>query len=103
MTDESPIHTVHKRVCHTFLRHWKAHNNAYPQAIELTDATWQQVNALRKLINDSMAFSLKPGWEHMLHGVPLERGASLDAVRDMDGQHLPLPAPTPASAAPAKA
>ena len=41
--------------------HWKAHNNAYPQAIELTDATWQQVNALRKLINDSMAFSLKPG------------------------------------------
>ena len=29
MTDESPIHTVHKRVCHTLLRHWKAHNNAY--------------------------------------------------------------------------
>jgi hypothetical protein len=29
MTDESPAHTVHKRVCHTLLRHWKAHNNAY--------------------------------------------------------------------------
>ena len=28
-----PIHTVHKRVCQTFLRHWKVHNNAYlPQA-----------------------------------------------------------------------
>lgn len=83
--------------------HWKAHDNAYPQAIELTDATWHEVNALRKLINDSMAFSLKPGWEKVLHGVPLESGASVDAVRDIDGQHLPLPAPIPASAAPAKA
>ncbi|TFF56110.1 hypothetical protein EIC84_20700 [Comamonas sp. A23] len=29
-----PIHTVHKRVCQTFLRHWKVHNNAYPKLIK---------------------------------------------------------------------
>ena len=34
MTDESPIHTVHRRVCQTVLRHRKAHNNAYPKLIK---------------------------------------------------------------------
>ena len=44
MTDESPIHTVHKRVCHTFLRHWKAHNNAYPKLIKMTPEELRQFN-----------------------------------------------------------
>ena len=42
MTDESPIHTVHKRVCQTFLTPWKAHNNAYPKLIKMTPEELRQ-------------------------------------------------------------
>ena len=49
MTDESPIHTVHKRVCQTFLRHWKAHNNAYPKLIKMTPEELRQFNIVNSL------------------------------------------------------
>ncbi|TFF56113.1 hypothetical protein EIC84_20715 [Comamonas sp. A23] len=45
MTDESPIHTVHKRVCQTFLRHWKAHNNVYRCALPSTLLTSEHWSA----------------------------------------------------------
>ena len=45
MADGSPIHTVHKRVCHTFLRHWKAHNNAYRCALPSTLLTSEHRSA----------------------------------------------------------
>lgn len=70
--------------------HWKAHHNRYPQAIQLTDTAWRELNAMRKLVNDSMAFSPQPGWEQSLHGVHIERSADTNAVLDMDGQRLPL-------------
>ena len=70
--------------------HWKAHDNRYPQAIELTDAAWRDLNAVRRLVNESMAFTLKPGWEQSLHGVHIVRSADTNTVLDMDGQRLPL-------------
>ena len=71
--------------------HWKAHDNRYPQAIQLTERSWQELNAMRKLVNESMAFSPKPGWEQSLHGVHIERSADTNAVLDEDGQRWPLP------------
>ena len=35
MADDSPIHTVFRRMFQAFLAHWKAHNNAYPKLIKL--------------------------------------------------------------------
>ena len=72
MTDESPIHTVHKRVCHTFLRHWKAHNNAYPKLRQ-----FNIVNAFAK--PDEM-------W-----GVPIEIDHNTTGVMiAVDGTEMPL-------------
>ena len=45
---------------------------------------------MRQLVNTSMAFTLKPGWEQSLHGVHIERSADINAVLDVDGQRLPL-------------
>lgn len=70
--------------------HWKAHDNAYPQAIQLTDTAWRELNAVRRLVNDSMAFTLQPGWEQSLHGVRIERSPDTNAVLAVDGQRLPL-------------
>ena len=70
--------------------HWKAHNNAYPQSIELTDASWNELISMRKLVQASMAFSLQPGWDQHLLGVPVHRGADHNEVVCADGQRLPL-------------
>ena len=70
--------------------HWKVHGNTYPQAIQLTESSWSELNAMRRLVNESMAFTLKPGWEQSLHGVHIERSADINAVLDVDGQRLPL-------------
>jgi hypothetical protein len=59
--------------------HWKVHGNAYPQAILLTECSWRWLNALRRRVNDSMAFTLELGWEHLLHGVPIQRSPDIDA------------------------
>lgn len=75
--------------------HWKAHGNAYPQAIQLTERSWRGLNTLRRLVNDSMAFTLQPGWEQSLHGVPIERSVDIDTVLDVDGRRLPLQPPPP--------
>ena len=69
MTDESPIHTVHKRVCHTLLRHWKAHNNAYPKLIKMTPEELRQFN----IVN---AFA-KPD---EMWGVPIEVDSNTTGV-----------------------
>lgn len=70
--------------------HWKAHGNTYPQAIQLTQSSWSELNAMRRLVNESMAFTLKPGWEQSLHGVHIVRSADINAVLDVNGQRLPL-------------
>jgi len=70
--------------------HWKAHQNVYPQRIELTDAALHELNAMRKLVNESMAFELRPGWESVFHGVPLQGGRPVNALVAADGALVPL-------------
>ncbi|GAO72658.1 hypothetical protein CSE6_025_40950 [Comamonas sp. E6] len=80
MTDESPIHTVHKRVCHTFLRHWKAHNNAYPKLIKMTPEELRQFNIVNSF-----------GKPNELWGVPIEIDPSTTGVMiAVDGTEMPL-------------
>ena len=89
MTDGSSIHTVHKRVCHSFLQDWKAHNNAYPQKFVLTDSALTTLNQVRKLVNESIASPLQSGWEREFMGVPLEIGPA-NAMVGLDGTETPL-------------
>ena len=80
MTDESPIHTVHKRVCHTFLRHWKAHNNAYPKLIKMTPEELRQFNIVNSF-----------GKPDELWGVPIEVDRNTTGVMvAVDGTEMPL-------------
>lgn len=72
----------------TILReHWKHHDKAYPQRIELSPSDVQTLYADRKLVNDSMNFKLQPGWEDTFHGVPVQQ-AELSAVVDVNGQRI---------------
>ncbi|MDO4593074.1 MAG: hypothetical protein Q4B46_09800 [Comamonadaceae bacterium] len=74
----------------TLLReHWKNHNNAYPQCIELSPEDLQALNAERKLVNESMNFKLTPEWEKFFHGTPL-RVADVSCVVDAEGQRIPI-------------
>lgn len=81
---------MYEQIITAIHNHWKAHDNRYPQAIQLTDSAWSGLNAMRRLVNESMAFTLQPGWEQSLHGVHIERSADINAVLDEDGQRLPL-------------
>ena len=80
MTDESPVHTVHKRVCHTFLRHWKAHNNASRKLIKMTPEELRQFNIANSF-----------GKPNELWGVPIEIDAKTTGVMiAIDGTEMPL-------------
>ena len=80
MTYESPTRTVHRRVCHTFLRHWKAHNNAYSKLIKMTPEELRQFNILN-------AFA-KPD---EMWGVPIEVDSNTTGVMiAVDGTEMPL-------------
>ena len=80
MTDESPINTVHKRVCQSFLRHWKAHNNAYPKLIKLPPEELRQFNHVNSF-----------GKPNELWGVPIEIDTSTTGVMiAVDGTEMPL-------------
>ena len=80
MTHESPTRTVHRRVCHTFLRHCKAHNNAYPKLIKMTPEELRQFNILN-------AFA-KPD---EMWGVPIEVDSNTTGVMiAVDGTGMPL-------------
>ncbi len=54
--------------------HWKSHDNAYPQRIELNASDMQALLDERQLVNESMNFPLQPGWEHIFLGTPVQRG-----------------------------
>lgn len=69
--------------------HWKTHNNAYPQRIELSTHDMQVLLAERQLVNDSMNFKLTPGWETHFHGIPVQ-AADVSCVVDIHGTHLPV-------------
>lgn len=69
--------------------HWKTHQNAYPQRIELSSADMQSLLAERNLVNETMNFKQYPGWEQSFHGVPLQQ-ADVSSVVDVNGQHIPV-------------
>lgn len=69
--------------------HWKTHDNAYPQRIELNASDMQVLLADRQLVNVSMNFKPAPGWETHFHGVPLQE-ADVSAVVDVHGVHMPV-------------
>ena len=80
MTDESPIHIAHKRVCQAFLRHWKAHDNAYPKLIKRPPEALRQFNIVNSL-----------GKPNELWGVPIEIAPNTTGVMiAVDGTAMPL-------------
>ena len=80
MTDESPTRTVNRRVCHTFLRHCKAHNNAYSKLIKLPPDELRQFNHINSF-----------GKPNELWGVPIEIDHNTPGVMiTVDGTEMPL-------------
>ncbi|WP_043007389.1 hypothetical protein [Comamonas testosteroni] len=80
MTDGSPILTVCKRVCHTFLRHWKALNNPYPKLIKMPPEELRQFNIVNSF-----------GKPNELWGAPIEIDPNSTGVMiAVDGTEMPL-------------
>lgn len=69
--------------------HWKTHNNAYPQRIELSARDMQVLLDERRLVNDSMNFKLTPGWETHFQGTPVQ-AAEVSCVVDIHGARIPV-------------
>ncbi|MGN1055982.1 MAG: hypothetical protein ACI4QS_04610 [Comamonas sp.] len=69
--------------------HWKIHNNAYPQRIELTPEDLQALKQARQLVNQTMNFKLAPGWEESFHGTPVQAG-NMSCLVDAQGQRIPV-------------
>ena len=70
--------------------HWTAHGQQYPQRFELTDAAFRELNDSRKLVNDTMNYVLRPGWDAVFHGVPLQAGCAVNTLVAADGSVHPL-------------
>lgn len=81
---------MYENIVQAMQKHWKAHGNANPQSIQLTASTWQALNTMRQLVNDSMGFSLSPGWEKSFQGVSITVTEGVDALVAIDGTLLPL-------------
>jgi len=79
--------------------HWKNHDNAYPQRIELNAADLQALNAQRKLVNESMHFVQEEGWEGFFHGTPLQAG-EISCLVDVQGKRIPISLAAAAEQAP---
>lgn len=77
--------------------HWTAHSQQYPQRFELTDAALRELNDTRKLVNDTMNYVLRPGWEAVFLGVPVQGGAAVNALVAADGSLHPLVEHAPAA------
>ena len=69
--------------------HWKNHQNAYPQCIELSAGDLQALNADRKLVNETMNFDLLPDWEQSFLGIPVQQ-AAISSMIDVNGQAIPV-------------
>ena len=69
--------------------HWKNHQNAYPQRIELSARDLQSLNAERKLVNETMNFDFLPDWEQNFHGIPVQQ-ADVSSLVDVNGQYIPV-------------
>ena len=69
--------------------HWKNHDNAYPQRIELSSGDMQNLMDARKLVIETMNFTQTLGWERSFHGVPVQQ-ADVSCVVDINGQRIPV-------------
>ena len=69
--------------------HWKTHNNAYPQRIELSASDMQVLSDERALVNETMNFKLTDGWEASFHGTPVQLG-DVSCVIDLHGAFIPV-------------
>lgn len=69
--------------------HWKNHDNAYPQRIELSSCDMQNLMDARKLVIETMNFTQTLGWERSFHGVPVQQ-ADVSCVVDINGQRIPV-------------
>lgn len=69
--------------------HWKTHNNAYPQRIELSAYDMKGLLDDRQLVNDSMNFKPNPGWETHFLGTPVQ-AADVSCVIDVNGERIPV-------------
>lgn len=48
-TRKSPIATVHQRVTHAFMAHWKKHANKYPKLIRLPGDQARQLDKMNSM------------------------------------------------------
>lgn len=69
--------------------HWKTHNYAYPQRIELSASDLQVLSDERTLVNETMNFKLTDGWEASFHGTPVQLG-DVSCVIDLHGAFIPV-------------
>lgn len=69
--------------------HWKTHNYAYPQRIELSASDMQVLSDERALVNETMNFKLTDGWEASFHGTPVQLGDA-SCVIDLHGVCIPV-------------
>lgn len=69
--------------------HWKTHNNAYPQRIELSAGDMRALLDERQMVNDSMNFKLPPDWQADFHGVQVV-AADVSCVVDLHGTRIPV-------------
>lgn len=70
--------------------HWKAHDNAYPQRFELSQAEFTTLNETRKTVISTMNYGFRPGWEHDFLGVPVAVVDAGNCLVDKDGNRVPL-------------
>lgn len=83
---------IYENLVQAMRAHWKLHNNANPQQLALTPASWQALNDTRALVNESMGFTLSANWQQEFQGVPLVHSDDVDAMVDVLGERKPLSA-----------
>lgn len=81
---------LYNHMVNALREHWTAHGQQYPQRFELTEAALRELNDTRKLVNDTMNYVLRPGWDTVFHGVPLHTGAMVNTMVAADGAVHPL-------------
>lgn len=82
--------SLYNHMVEALREHWKAHNNTYPQRFDLTDVALRALNDNRKMVNTSMNYVLRPGWEQEFLGVPLQAGQPVNAMVAADGTQVLL-------------
>lgn len=69
--------------------HWKANDNAYPQCFELTQASFDGLIALRRIVIEGLGSKELPGGKDKFLGVKIVIGSS-NALIAKDGARVEL-------------